>query len=173
MGILWRKKENEMTFQEHEDRLWAALKDHTPFAYEKGVGKEWDRLCAERSVYAAYDAWEAAKNKDYFGSLAAWAAREFLQGVYITDAAKQEEWARKYADSAIYYIEANRNLVTRDNFIEAYKRNLDNAEKAYHLLSLHHNALLLQNMELRSHRAKSCWWCRLKYTVATFRGKGE
>jgi hypothetical protein len=49
----------------------------------------------------------------------------------------------------------------------------ENAEKAYHLLSLHHNALLLQNMELRSHRAKSCWWCRLKYTVATFRGKEE
>jgi hypothetical protein len=60
-----------------------------------------------------------------------------------------------------------------DDFIEAYKRNLKNTEKAYHLLSLHHNALLLQNMELRSDRAKSCWWCRLKYTVATFRGKEE
>ena len=56
-------------------------------------------------------------------------------------------------------------------YIEAYKRNLKNVEKAYHLLSLHHNSLLLQNMELRSHRAKSCWWCRLKYTVANFRGK--
>jgi hypothetical protein len=56
---------------------------------------------------------------------------------------------------------------------EAYEQRLKDAEKAYHLLSLHHNALLLQNMELRSHRTKSCWWCRLKYTVATFRGKEE
>lgn len=160
-----------MTVQEHEDRLWAALKDHTPFAHEKGVGKEWDRLCEERSVYTAYDAWEAAKAKDYFGSLAAWQAREFLQGVYITDADKQEAWARKYADSAIGYIEANRNLVTRDVFMEASKRRLDAVEKAYNMLSFHHNALLLQNMELRSDRAKSCWWCRLKYAVKTFRSK--
>ena len=56
---------------------------------------------------------------------------------------------------------------------EVARFDLKNAEKAYHLLSLHHNALLLQNMELRSDRAKSCWWCRLKYTVATFRGKEE
>jgi hypothetical protein len=53
------------------------------------------------------------------------------------------------------------------------KRNLENAEKAYNLLSLHHNALLIQNMELRSARAKSCWWCRLKYAVKTFRSKEE
>jgi len=62
-------------------------------------------------------------------------------------------------------------MTVKDN--EPCEQRLKDAEKAYHLLSLHHNALLLQNMELRSHRAKSCWWCRLKYTVANFRGKGE
>jgi hypothetical protein len=57
--------------------------------------------------------------------------------------------------------------------MEDYERRLDEVQKAYHMLSFHHNALLLQNMELRSNRAKSCWWCRLKYAVKTFRSKEE
>ena len=164
---------NETTVQEHEDRLWAALKDHTPFAHERGVGKEWDRLCEERSVYAAYDAWQAAKGKDHWGSCAAWAAREFLYGIYVTDTDKKLEWARNHADKAVQYVKTHHNSMTRDVFIDAAKRKLEDTEKAYHLLSFHHNALLLQNMELRSDRAKSCWWCRIKYALRVFRSKEE
>jgi len=53
------------------DEMWKRLKAHQPRADKRGYGKEWKRMCTERTPQAAEAASDAAWAA---GDAAAWAA---------------------------------------------------------------------------------------------------
>lgn len=82
------------------NKMWEALATHQPIADKKGYGKEWARMCAERTWADAYDACRA--------SSAVHAAANFediCNAAYAADYASSSDVAPAAAARAIQYIE--------------------------------------------------------------------
>jgi len=78
------------------EKMWTALEAHQPTADKKGYGKEWARMCSERTVEAAALAanavWPTA------------GANDANYAAYAADAASYAVRAVRYSRTAVDYI---------------------------------------------------------------------